>query len=280
MGRIPVCLLCCYLVTIRGLDGRFIWCEGCWEQQIQWVERSITCVRLCNLSYNALWWWNREDNASDCSRPRAILDFQGLPFVCCFLSSFFSFLRLTVSFSQKRGFPLKAGGSPTILAAKTWQYFLKYGCGVRFSFCCHLLYIVASLFTLLTSLHSRRPSLYITFFPTLSLFHKTRSRSPKHRRGESEWITRSRSPQWITRSRSPKHRRGESEWIRLRPMDSPTFLSTSRSSWFGDLHASTSAHHDVYTGGNLLRIMQHFQTRTSTYGLHLSGILLDATFFI
>ena len=23
MGHIPVCLLCCYLVTIRGLDGRF-----------------------------------------------------------------------------------------------------------------------------------------------------------------------------------------------------------------------------------------------------------------
>jgi hypothetical protein len=49
-----------------------------------------------------------------------ILDLQGLPFVCCFLSSFFSFLRLTVSFSQKRGFPLKTGGSPGILAVKTW----------------------------------------------------------------------------------------------------------------------------------------------------------------
>jgi len=40
-----------------------------------------------------------------------------------------------VFFSQKRGFPLKAGGSPAILAAKTWQYILKYGwCGVRFVF--------------------------------------------------------------------------------------------------------------------------------------------------
>jgi hypothetical protein len=34
-----------------------------------------------------------------------------------------------VSFLQMSGFPLKAGGSPAILAAKTWQYLLKYGCG-------------------------------------------------------------------------------------------------------------------------------------------------------
>ena len=58
----------------------------------------------------------------------------------CFLSAFISFLRFAVFFSQKRGFPLKAGGSPAILAAKTWQYFLKYGCGVCFVFvvilCC------------------------------------------------------------------------------------------------------------------------------------------------
>ena len=40
-------------------------------------------------------------------------------------------------------------------------------------------------------------------------------------------------------------------------MDSPTFSSTSRSACFGDLHASTSAHHDVYTGGRLFRIMQY-----------------------
>ena len=115
-----------------------------------------------------------------------------------------SFLCFMVSFSQKRGFPLKAGGRPAILAAKTWQYLLKYGCGVRFAFCCYLLFFVASLFALFPSLHSRRPSLCITFSPTLSLHHKTRSPSPKYRRGESEWITK---------SRSPKHRRGESEWI-------------------------------------------------------------------
>ncbi len=84
---------------------------------------------------------NREDNnnTSGDLRRRAILDLQGLPFVCCFLSSFFSFLRLTVSFSQKRGFPLKSGGSPAILDVKTWKYFLQYGCGVRFAFCCYLL---------------------------------------------------------------------------------------------------------------------------------------------
>jgi hypothetical protein len=171
--------------------------------------------------------------------------------------------------------------------------------------------IVASLFVLFPSLLSRRPSLCITTF------------SP-HRRGESEWITR---------SRSPKHRRGENEWISLRLMDSPTFLSISRSACFGDLHASTSAHqdqqhlrkccaagpeksrrptqqdrgsanavqqarrnpgdphsrpetrssdvmvYDVYTGGNLLYIMQYFQAWISTYGFHLTGILLDATFF-
>jgi hypothetical protein len=65
--------------------------------------------------------------------------YQGLPFVWCFLSSFFlSFLRFTVSFSQNRGFPLKAGGSPEILVVKTWQYLLKYGSAVRFAFCCYL----------------------------------------------------------------------------------------------------------------------------------------------
>ncbi len=79
---------------------------------------------------------------------------------------------------------------------------------------------------------------------------------------------------------SPKHRRGESEWIRLRLMDSPTFINFELSMLQGDLHASTSAHHDVYTGGNLLLIMNYFQARTSTYGLRLNGILLDATFFI
>jgi hypothetical protein len=63
-------------------------------------------------------------------------------------------------------------------------------------------------------------------------------------------------------------------------MDSPTLLSTSRSACFGDLLASTSAHHDVYTGGNLLRIMLHFHARTSTYGFPLSGILFGDTFFI
>ena len=47
----------------------------------------------------------------------------------CFLSSFFSFLRFTVFFSQKRGFPLKAGGSPAILPAKTWQYSSNTGVG-------------------------------------------------------------------------------------------------------------------------------------------------------
>jgi hypothetical protein len=36
-----------------------------------------------------------------------------------------SLLRFAVSFLQKRGFPLKAGGSPAILAVKTWQYLLK-----------------------------------------------------------------------------------------------------------------------------------------------------------
>ena len=37
--------------------------------------------------------------------------------------------------------------------------------------------------------------------------------------------------------------------------------------------------YDVYTGGNLLCIMQHFQARISTYGFHISGILFGATFF-
>jgi hypothetical protein len=68
----------------------------------------------------------------------------------------------------------------------------------------------------LSASHSRRPSLCITTF------------SP-HSRGESEWITR---------SRSAKHRRGESEWISLRLMDLPTFLSTSRSACLGNLLCS------------------------------------------
>ncbi len=119
-------------------------------------------------------------------------------------------------------------------------------------------HITSSLRSSCSFLLTRRPSFCIKTF------------SP-HRRRESEWITR---------SRSPKHRRGESEWISLLLIDSPTFLSTSRSTCFGDLHASTSVHHDVCTGGNLLCIMQHFQTQTFTYGFHLSGILFGATFFI
>jgi hypothetical protein len=68
-------------------------------------------------------------------------------------------------------------------------------------------------------------------------------------------------------------------------MDSPTLLSTSRSACFCDLHASTLAHHDVlhhdvYTGGNLLRIMLYFQARTSTYGFPFRVILFGDTFFI
>ena len=86
-------------------------------------------------------------------------------------------------------------------------------------------------------------------------------------------------PLMETRSQSPKHRRGESEWIRLRLMDSPTFSSTSRSAYFGDLPASTSVHHDVYTGDSLLHIMNHFQVRTSTYDFLHNGILFGATFF-
>ena len=81
-----------------------------------------------------------------------------------------------------------------------------YRCGARHSHRCNLPdHIPSSLrsscsflcFILddpLSASHSRRPSLCITTF------------SP-HRRGESEWITR---------SRSPKHRRGENEWISLR----------------------------------------------------------------
>ncbi len=42
----------------------------------------------------------------------------------------------------------------------------------------------------------------------------------------------------------------------------------------------TSTNHDVYTGGSLLRIMQHFQVLTPTYGFLLNGIPLDDTFFI
>ena len=79
-------------------------------------ERSVTdLTRCCSTvadQQNAIIQqicWNREDNTSGGLRRRAILDLHGLPFVCCFLSSFFSFLRFTVSFSQKRGFPLKAG---------------------------------------------------------------------------------------------------------------------------------------------------------------------------
>ncbi len=174
---------------------------------------------------------NREDNVSERLIGGELFPSPTVSNWLYFLSSFFlSFLRFTVSFSQKRGFPLKAGGSPAILTVKTWQYLLKYGCGVRFAFCCYL---------------HRHFALRVFSF-ALSLHHKTRSHSPKHRRGESEWITR---------SRSPEHRSGESEWIGLRLMDSSVFSSTSLSAYFGDLHASTSVYHDVYTGGSLLHIM-------------------------
>ena len=59
---------------------------------------------------------------------------------------------------------------------------------------------------------------FASFSPTLFLHHILADPLSAHRRGESEWITRSRSPkhrrgesEWITRSRSPKHRRWESE---------------------------------------------------------------------
>ncbi len=53
-----------------------------------------------------------------------------------------SFLRFTVSFLQKRSFPLKAGGSPASLAVKTWQYLLKIRVlGFVFAFRCDLLCI-------------------------------------------------------------------------------------------------------------------------------------------
>ncbi len=46
-----------------------------------------------------------------------------------------------------------------------------------------------------------------------------------------------------------------SQGVRL--MDSTTF-STSLSTCLGDPHASTSDHHNIYTGDSLLRIMHHF----------------------
>jgi hypothetical protein len=134
-----------------------------------------------------------------------------------------------------------------------------YRCGARHSHRCNLPDHIPS------SLHSSYSFLRFILADTLSALQHFR-----HTRGESEWLTR---------SRSPKHRRGENEWISLRLLDSPTFSSISRSACFGDLQASTSAHHDVYTGGNLLHITQYFQGRTSTYGFHLSGILFGATFF-
>jgi hypothetical protein len=149
------------------------------------------------------------------------------------LSSFHGIFLTEASFSlEGRRFSLNSGCQDVTVPPqiRVWG-----------SFC--FLLLSSSFFVCFPSLHSRRPSLCITFSPSLSLYHKTRCDCPNYRRGESEWITR---------SRSPKHRRGESEWIGLLLMDSPTFSSTSRSACFGDLHASTSAHHDVYTGGSLL----------------------------
>ena len=106
----------------------------------------------------------------------------------CFLSSFFSFLHFTVFFSQKRGFPLKAGGSPAILAAKTWQYLLKYGwCGVCFVFVvisllhCFLwpsLAIFGRVFSIVVLVYSYRCSFYRCGDRNFSPLHLTRS----HRR--------------------------------------------------------------------------------------------------
>ncbi len=66
-------------------------------------------------------------------RERAIPDFHHSPLLCSLTfanliianNRSISFLRFTVSFLQKRGFPLKAGSSLAILSVKTSQYLLK-----------------------------------------------------------------------------------------------------------------------------------------------------------
>ena len=52
-------------------------------------------------------------------------------------------------------------------------------------------------------------------------------------------------------------------------MDSPTFSSTSRSACFDDLHASTSAHHDVYTGTSISHhaALKHEHPRMSSFSV-------------
>ena len=57
-----------------------------------------------------------------------------------------SLLRFAVSFLQKRGFPLKADGSPATLAVKTWQYLLKIRVLGFVVFRCYLLCIFLGLF--------------------------------------------------------------------------------------------------------------------------------------
>jgi hypothetical protein len=93
-----------------------------------------------------------EGNTSGGLRRRVILDLQGSPLLCSFKFANFiiannrslSLLRFT--FLQKHGFPLKTGGSPSILVVKTWKYLLKIRVLGFVVFRCYLLCIFLELF--------------------------------------------------------------------------------------------------------------------------------------
>jgi len=215
------------------------------------------------------------DNTSGGLRRRAIPDLQGSPFVCCLLSSFNLPFFVSRYFSHRCAVFL----FPAILVAQVlweqWVILLQYGYGVgdisAVILSCWFLYIcmwvpgfctstqglhscIASLSVLVSSLCSPGPSLCLTkhgvrAFVFLFEFFIAQKSSMHRIRERGVWM----DMDGISRN-------GFAYVFINFAMDSTTFSSTSRSACFGDLQASTSAHHDVYTGGRLLRIMHHWTT--------------------
>jgi len=168
-----------------------------------------------------------------------------------------------VSFSQMSGFSSFPQFWLLSCSWEQWVILLQYGYGVWGHFL--LLSFLAGFCTACGArdLHARTTLLHSSAFyarifamlsRTLALLDKTRNshfrffylsssshRRARHRireRGVGVWI-------WEEISRKALATSSTSQWIpSLRLMDSPTFLSISRSACFGDLHASTSAHQD------------------------------------
>ena len=90
MGRIHVCFLYCFLVTIRGLVGSFNWSEGrCFHLEHERVERNPDTVPFSDSKLQrVVVVLNWEGNASG-ARGREPCDYQRSLLFFCHASWFF-----------------------------------------------------------------------------------------------------------------------------------------------------------------------------------------------